>query len=84
MCVIHVIICFVIHVFMHLVELSVALKGDRLNVALKKLEDKILNEWFFEHYTVPNEEPFGHDVSNPFDFPFVKYVDPKPFLMRKV
>jgi hypothetical protein len=60
------------------------LKGERLNVTLKKLDDIVLNEWFFEHHKVANEEPFGHDVSNPFDFPFIKYVDPKPFLRHQV
>jgi hypothetical protein len=57
-----------------------ALKGERLNVKLKTLDDKKLKEWFFEHHKAAHEEPFGHDVSNPFEFPFIKYVDPKPFL----
>ena len=59
-----------------------ALKGERLNVTLKKLDDTKLKEWFFDHHKSANEEPFGHDVSNPFDFPFVKYIDPKPFLRQ--
>ena len=59
-----------------------ALKGERFNVALKRLDDSTLKEWFFDHHKLADEEPFGHDVSNPFDFPFIKYVDPKPFLRR--
>ena len=45
---------------------------------LKRLDDKILHEWYFEHYKNVNEEPFGYDVSDPFDFPYIKYSNPKP------
>ena len=57
-----------------------ALKGERLNVTLQRLDDKVLKEWFWDHHKEPDEEPFGHDVSNPFEFPFIKYIDPKPLL----
>jgi hypothetical protein len=56
------------------------LKGERMKMTLKRLDDTTLTEWFFEHHKSADEEPFGHDVSNPFEFPHVKYVDPKPFL----
>lgn len=56
------------------------LKGERINILLKKLDDNTLTEWFKNHYRKQDEEPFGHDVSNPFEFPFIKYVDPKPIL----
>jgi hypothetical protein len=47
-------------------------------VQLKRLSDDVLNEWYKHHHSKPNEEPFGHDVSNPFEFPDIKYFDPKP------
>jgi hypothetical protein len=56
------------------------LRGERLNIKLKRLDDTTLEEWFLNHHKSPDEEPFGHDVSNPFEFPFIKYTDPKPFL----
>lgn len=56
------------------------LRGQILSVPLKRLDDKVLHEWYFEHHKDPREEPFGHDVSDAFDFPFIKYCDPKPFL----
>jgi len=56
------------------------LKGQRLNIPLKRLDDLTLEKWFWHHYKEPEEEPFGHDVSNPFEFPFIKYVDPKAYL----
>ena len=56
------------------------LRGRILSIPLKRLDDQVLNEWYFNHYKVENEEPFGHDVSNTFDFPYIKYCNPKPFL----
>jgi hypothetical protein len=56
------------------------LRGEVLSIPLKQLDDYILNEWYFEHFKVAEEEPFGHDVSDAFDFPYIKYCDPKPFL----
>jgi hypothetical protein len=55
-------------------------RGERLKITLKRLDDITLEEWFLNHHKSPDEEPFGHDVSNPFEFPFIKYTDPKPFL----
>ena len=56
------------------------LRGRVLSIPLRRLDDKVLHEWYFEHHKDPREEPFGHDVSDAFDFPFIKYCDPKPFL----
>jgi hypothetical protein len=36
---------------------------------------------FMNYHKRPGEESFCHDVSNPFDFPHIKYVDLKPFLI---
>jgi hypothetical protein len=56
------------------------LRGERLRVKLKRFEDTTLEESFLNHHKSADEEPFDPDVSNPFEFPFIKYVDPKPFL----
>lgn len=56
------------------------LRGRVLSIPLKRLDDGVLHEWYFDHYKDPRDEPFGHDVSDAFDFPFVKYCDPKPIL----
>jgi hypothetical protein len=56
------------------------LRGEILSIPLKRLDDLVLNDWYFQHHMDPDEEPFGHDVSNPFDFPYIKYHDPKPIL----
>ena len=56
------------------------LRGKVMSIPLKRLDDTVLHEWYFEHYKDPREEPFGHDVSDAFDFPYIKYCDPKPFL----
>src|SRR5262245_23245847 len=56
------------------------LRGRVLSIPLKRLDDGVLHEWYFEHHKDPREEPFGHDVSDAFDFPFIKYCDTKPFL----
>jgi hypothetical protein len=58
------------------------LKGPKLSMQLKRLDDDVLNEWYQNHHNRPSEEPFGHDVSNPFEFPYIKYFDPKPILQR--
>ena len=50
------------------------LRGRLLTIPLKRLDDIVLNEWYFDHHKDESEEPFGHDVSDAFDFPFVKYL----------
>lgn len=57
-----------------------SLNGGLIEPSLKQLNDEILHEWYMNHYNDRLEEPFGHDVSNPFEFPFIKYVDVKEFL----
>jgi hypothetical protein len=60
------------------------LRGDIIHMPMKRLDDQVLHEWYFEHYNDEEEEPFGHDVSNAFDFPYIKYCDPKPFLKPSI
>ncbi len=52
-----------------------SISGDRLKVDLKLLTDKIAEEWY-GHFGL-DEEPFGHDISDPFSFPYIKYFNPK-------
>ena len=52
----------------------------RLSPRLNRMDDTVLGEWYHKHYESETEEPFGHDVSNPFDFPHIKYSDPKGIL----
>ena len=56
------------------------LRGKILNIPLKRLDDQVLCQWYFEHHKEDREEPFGHDVSGAFDFPYIKYCEPKPKL----
>lgn len=51
------------------------LHGGVLSMPMKKLDDQVLND----HYKDVREEPFGHDVSNAFVFPYVRY-EPKSIL----
>ena len=44
------------------------LKGERLHIGLRKLDDRTLLDWYENHRNESNEEPFGHDVSDPFEF----------------
>jgi hypothetical protein len=57
--------------------------GPVLSAPLKRLTDDVLNEWYHKHHNEANEEPFGHDVSNPFDFPYIKYLNPRPYLQTQ-
>ncbi len=50
------------------------IKGHRLGIEIKQLDDEILQEWY--NHNGPGEEIFGHDISNPFEFPYIKYYDP--------
>ena len=45
-----------------------------LSIPLKRLSDDVLFEWYFEHRG-DFEAPFGHDVSDPFRFPCIRYFD---------
>jgi hypothetical protein len=49
------------------------LTGSRFDPPLKKLTDEVLTKWYFSHFANANEMPFGHDVADPFSFPYVKY-----------
>lgn len=60
---------------MYLVEPKRPIRGERLDLILRPLSDATVEEWH-EHFG-NNEEPFGHDISDPFSYPYIKYFDPK-------
>lgn len=53
------------------------IEDNPLELKLRRLDDKVLDKWYLKHHKSKNEEPFGHDVSNPFKFPYIRYFDPK-------
>ncbi|HET7285781.1 MAG TPA: hypothetical protein VFI70_13945, partial [Nitrososphaeraceae archaeon] len=52
---------------------SYDLQGKRFDPPLKRLTDDVLTEWYFKHYNDEDDMPFGHDVSDPFSYPYIKY-----------
>lgn len=54
---------------------EVSIIGDRLKVDLMRLTDAITEEWY--GHSGIDEEPFDHDISDPFSFPHIRYYDPK-------
>ena len=58
------------------------LRGSLFNPPLRRLTDKVLDKWYFQHYKKQSDMPFGHDVASPFIFPFINYRDARPNLPR--
>jgi hypothetical protein len=58
------------------------LQGDIFNPPLKRLTDRILTQWYFKHYNHEDDMPFGHDVADPFKFPYIKCHPAKSDLPR--
>jgi Necrosis inducing protein (NPP1) len=59
------------------------LVGDIFDPPLEELTDTILEEWYFKHYNDENDMPFGHDIADPFSYPYIKYRRPsKAELLR--
>jgi hypothetical protein len=51
-----------------------SLRWERFNPPLKRLDDSTLDIWYFQHYDNREEDmPFGHDIANPFSYPYIKY-----------
>lgn len=59
------------------------IEDESLEIELKRLNDEVLDEWYLKQYT-GDEEPFGHDVSDPFRFPHIRYFDPKSIHKSKM
>src|SRR5262245_37191776 len=53
------------------------LRGDIFTPPLKRLTDRILTQWYFKHNNHEDDMPFGHDVANPFTYPYIKYHSAK-------
>jgi hypothetical protein len=53
------------------------LEGEKFHPSLKQLTDDVLNEWYFNHYNDEDDMPFGHDVADPFSYPYIKYHSAK-------
>jgi hypothetical protein len=59
------------------------LEGDTFNPPLKRLTDRILTQWYFKHYYHEDDMPFGHDVADPFTYPYIKYHSAKSDLQQQ-
>jgi hypothetical protein len=55
-------------------------RDPKIDVPIRELTDEVLYKWYHKHYDSNYDQPFGHDVSNPFEFPHIKYFDPKELL----
>ncbi|HEY4699849.1 MAG TPA: hypothetical protein VIH27_05720, partial [Nitrososphaerales archaeon] len=62
------------HPFTGKIDQTREVEGMNLNPPLKRLTDKVLQEWYYEHGKSDDEEQFGHDISNPFICPYIKYI----------
>ncbi len=51
--------------------------GFRFEPGLKRLDDLVLIKWYFQNNNYSNDMPFGHDIANPFHFPYIKYRSAK-------
>lgn len=58
------------------------LQGDIFKPQLKRLTDRILTQWYFKHFNHEDDMPFGHDVANPFTYPYIKYHPAKSDLPK--
>lgn len=52
------------------------LDGRRFDPPLKKLTDRVLSKWYFHHYENADDMPFGHDIADPFEAPYIKFHKP--------
>ena len=58
------------------------LQGKRFNPSLKRLVDRVLKQWYFNHYKDEVDMPFGHDIASPFTYPYIKYHPAREELSR--
>jgi hypothetical protein len=58
------------------------LEGNIFNPPLKRLTDRILTQWYFKHYNHGDDMPFGHDIADPFTYPYIKYHPAKSDLPK--
>jgi hypothetical protein len=60
------------------------LHGPRFNPTLKQLTDRVLSKWYFHHYKNDDDMPFGHDISDPFSAPYIKFHKPSKGEVEKI
>jgi hypothetical protein len=60
------------------------LRGLKFRPRLKKLTDWILTRWYLHHYHDDNDMPFGHDISDPFSSPHIKFHKPTKAEVNRV
>lgn len=53
------------------------LEEKRFDPPLKQLTDDVLTEWYFKHNNERVDMPFGHDIADPFSYPYIKYHSAK-------
>ncbi len=58
------------------------LEGQPFSTTLRELDDNVLHEWYYDHYSTSDEMPFGHDIADPFTAPYIKYRDARPYLPK--
>jgi hypothetical protein len=59
------------------------LQGEIFDPPIKRLTNRVLRKWYFNHYNHEDGMPFGHDISDPFTYPYIKYHSPRPFTVKK-
>ena len=52
------------------------LVGEIFEPLSRELTDTVLDEWYYNHYNEEDDMPFGHDIANPFSYPYIKYHHP--------
>jgi hypothetical protein len=52
------------------------LDGHIFKPPLKRLTDRVLDEWYFHHFKNTDDMPFGHDIADPFTSPYIKFYKP--------
>jgi hypothetical protein len=52
---------------------NVSIHGPKLDPPIRELTDNVLDVWYNHHYEDEYDMPFGHDLANPFKFPYMRY-----------
>jgi hypothetical protein len=53
------------------------LQGFIFNPKSQRLTDEILDLWYFHHSSQEPDMPFGHDLADPFTFPYIRFRSAK-------
>jgi hypothetical protein len=63
---------------------EVCMQGPNLDPPIKELTDNVLDVWYNHHYEDDYDMPFGHDLANPFEFPYMRYKCAKESIQKRV